>query len=265
MTEAMEQVEKTVCFRKAAWIIAWDAAQGSHVYRRDGDLAFRGDEIVHVGGRFEGHADVEIDARALMLVPGLINSHFHSTATMSRKGINQDACNYLLPAFYQNVNILQPDMAAKPAVTAFGVGRLLQGGTTTLMDWIAPYDGWIDVLAETGVRAYVAPFFTSAYWSVHDHGELRYEWLEDGGRALYEQAVATMDAAEAHPSGRLHAMVAPSELEACSEELLRESRALARQRPDGVSHPRQTRLIQAGDQGGEYFLLGGGQPGHRSS
>ena len=36
----------TTCIRNIAWLIAWDAREGRHTYRRDVDLAFEGfDEI----------------------------------------------------------------------------------------------------------------------------------------------------------------------------------------------------------------------------
>lgn len=220
---------RTTCIRKAAWLIAWDPVRADIEYLRDVDMAFAGPDILHIGTHYDRPVDHEIDGRDLMVVPGLINAHFHSTATMIRKGITQDSCNYHLPSFYQCVNLLQPPDGAKAATTAFGVGRLLKGGTTTMVDWVAPYDGWLDVLAASGARVYAAPFFTSATWSVHRHRELEFHWLEDGGRALYDKALDQMERAESHPSGRLGAMVAPSELEACSADLLRESAGLARQ------------------------------------
>lgn len=227
--EALQSSGRTSCIRQAEWLVAWDQARNDFHYLRGADLVFRGDSILHVGGHFDGPVDHEIDGRQILVLPGLINTHYHSTVTMIRKGITQDACNYLLPSFYQNVNILQPAETAKAAGTAFGIGQMLCGGTTTLMDWVAPYDGWLDTLAATGARVYAAPFFTSAEWSVGDHRLLRYRWLPDNGHALFDQAQAVMDAAEAHPSGRLAAMVAPSELEATTPDLLRQSHALALQ------------------------------------
>ena len=226
--EAVATGRMVTCVRQADWLVAWNSERNDIEYLRGADMAFRDGAIIHVGGHFTGRVDHEIDGRRLLVVPGLINAHYHSTVTMIRKGITQDSRNYLLPAFYQNVNILQPPAGTKAAATAFGIGRLLKGGTTTLMDWIAPYDGWLDTLASSGARVYAAPFFTSADWSVAHHRVLQYHWLPDGGHALFDQAQAVMDAAESHPSGRLSAMVAPSELEATTPDLLRQSFELAR-------------------------------------
>jgi hypothetical protein len=35
--------------RNASWVVTWDAASASHVYRRDTDLAFIGDTITAIG------------------------------------------------------------------------------------------------------------------------------------------------------------------------------------------------------------------------
>eukprot|EP01035_Chromulina_nebulosa_P067266 gene67266-92150_t len=47
----------------ASWIVAYDAKAKGHVYLRDGDVAYDGDRIVHVGGTFKGKADVTLDGR----------------------------------------------------------------------------------------------------------------------------------------------------------------------------------------------------------
>ena len=45
----------TTVIRNAAWIAAWDGDR--HRYLRGADLAFAGNRIVHVGGRYEGAAE----------------------------------------------------------------------------------------------------------------------------------------------------------------------------------------------------------------
>ena len=53
----------TTVIRNAAWVIAFDAATGRHAYRRDVDVAFEGNTLVHVGPAWAGPADAEIDGR----------------------------------------------------------------------------------------------------------------------------------------------------------------------------------------------------------
>ena len=56
------------CIRSAAWIIAWDGER--HVYRRGGDVAWRGDRLIRVGGRHVGPADHELDGSRALVMPG---------------------------------------------------------------------------------------------------------------------------------------------------------------------------------------------------
>jgi cytosine/adenosine deaminase-related metal-dependent hydrolase len=225
----MQHTSQVTCFRQARWIVAWNASAGRIGYLRHGDLAFRGNEIVQVGGTFSGHADHEIDASRFMLVPGLINTHLHSTATMIRNGLSTDGGGYHFPYFYLTQRVLPPLERDKPVATLATLARLLLGGTTTTMDWVSPYEGWVETLAESGVRAYAAPAYNSAAVRITPEHKLEYEWFADDGEAGFRAAIVAMDAAERHDSGRLSAMVAPSELECCSERLLRESKALAGQ------------------------------------
>ena len=44
----------TTLIRNAAWVVAWDAERGRHAYRRNIDLAFAGDRIVHLGPGYAG-------------------------------------------------------------------------------------------------------------------------------------------------------------------------------------------------------------------
>ena len=61
---------------------------------------------------------------------------------------------------------------------------------------------------------------------------VEYEWDAAGGEKAMAQAMEVVDAAARHPSGRLSGMVAPSQIDTCTPELIRESFAEAeRARP----------------------------------
>ena len=66
----------TTVIRNADWVIAWDAAAGRHVYRQDVDIAFD-DRITFVGRNHTGPADLAIDGRNRLVLPGLIDIHSH--------------------------------------------------------------------------------------------------------------------------------------------------------------------------------------------
>ena len=59
---------------------------------------------------------------------------------------------------------------------------------------------------------------------------LEYEWNEAAGRQGFEQALRLCDELAKHPSGRLSGVIAPAQIDTCTEDLLRDSVAAARER-----------------------------------
>ena len=74
----------TTVIRNAPWLVGWDAANQRHVYLNDGDVAFTDGLIDHVGGRYTGPSEVEIDGRDRLVMPGLVNIHSHHPCTSER-------------------------------------------------------------------------------------------------------------------------------------------------------------------------------------
>ncbi len=209
--------------------MAWDERGARHVYARDADLAFTDNEIVHVGGRYPGRVDEEIDGAVLMVMPGLIDIHCHPSTHAMYRGYTEEYGN---PRLFnsgrdQFRQAFQPDAEALQANTAFTLAELLAGGVTTIADLSHAYAGWLGLLAQSGIRACVAPMYRSARWYADSGQETKYEWSADGGRAAFAEAVAVMDEADRHPCGRFFSMVSPAQVDTCTEELLRDSIALA--------------------------------------
>ena len=72
--------------------------------------------------------------------------------------------------------------------------------------------------------------YRDAKWTVPTGHRLDYDWNLEKGRRDFADALAVVDRAERHPSGRLGGMVAPMQVDTCSLELLRDSLAAARAR-----------------------------------
>jgi 5-methylthioadenosine/S-adenosylhomocysteine deaminase len=223
------------CIRRAAWTVAFDRARDAHVYLRDVDVAFDPSGIVHVGADYRGAVDVEVDGSERLVIPGLIDLHCHPSAQAIFRGLTEEFGNPRL--FYSGRHRFRqsfaPDAAAAAVSARFTLAELLAGGVTTVVDLSHAYPGWLTILAESGMRAVVAPMFRSAEWFTDTGQETRFEPIADGGAAAFEEARAVMDEAERHPSGLLSAMVSPAQVDTCSEALLRAARALsdATQRP----------------------------------
>jgi hypothetical protein len=63
------------------------------------------------------------------------------------------------------------------------LAELLRSGVTTLVDLSVPHDGWLDALAESGIRACIAPMYRDARWLTRDGHSLEYEWDTRRGRS----------------------------------------------------------------------------------
>jgi 5-methylthioadenosine/S-adenosylhomocysteine deaminase len=100
---------------------------------------------------------------------------------------------------------------------------MLLTGITTVADLSGNDPGWIDLAARSGLRVFLAPGYASAGWLLENDWELKYLWDEAAGKRNFHAAMALIQEACAHPSGRLSGIVTPAQIDTCTEALLRES------------------------------------------
>ena len=218
--------------RNADWIVAWNEATGRHDYLTGADLAFDGDRIVFVGRGYRGTAEREIDGRGRMALPGFVNIHSHPASEPFNKGLMEERGSLRLgmSSLYEFMLLVRPDDEAKRAAMLFAIGELLKSGVTTFTDYSMARAGWLEDLAGTGIRACVAPSYRSARWFTPNGHRVEYEWNEAAGRDAMAAALEVVDAAKRHNSGRLFGMLAPAQIDTCTEELLHASVEAAKAR-----------------------------------
>jgi cytosine/adenosine deaminase-related metal-dependent hydrolase len=224
MTDAVTVV------RNAAWVAAWD-----EVFSKDG--------ILHVGSTYEGRADEVIAGASVMVIPGFVNIHCHSGDEPIAKGLFEDAGTAVLwgNALYEYSTLIDADEDAKAACQTVMLGDLMRSGVTTHLDIAAPHSKWLSLAAESGMRAFLAPGFREAHWRMNGSHRLDFEWNKAQGRERYAEALAIVDEARAHPSGRIDGVLAPSQIETCSEELIQDAVGEARNRGMRITiHAAQT-------------------------
>jgi cytosine/adenosine deaminase-related metal-dependent hydrolase len=223
MTESMT----TTVIRNADWIIACN--DGAHRYA-DGDVAFTGDRVIHVGGPYSGAVDRENDGRGILVMPGLVNIHSHPASEPLNKGWTDEIGSKKLynSSLYEIMPLLRPDAEGVTASATVAICEALQSGVTTLVDLSVAYDGWVELMAASGIRGVVAPMYRSARWFTGNGHAVSYEWDEAAGRRAMDTALGVVAAATRHPCGRLSGMISPSQIDTCTPELIRESHAEAR-------------------------------------
>lgn len=215
-----------VCIRNADWVIAWNANAARHEYLRGVDVAFSGKRIVHVGPRYRGRAEREIDGAGLMVMPGLVNIHCHPTNQPITRGVREELGNprLYMSALYDRTGLWSADEDGLLAGAEAAYGELLAGGVTTVVDYAARVpEGWIALMARSGLRVVAAPAFRDADWHVVDESRVVYEWDETAGRRQYERCLALVDEARRHPCGRLSGAIAPAQVDTCTAATLQAS------------------------------------------
>ena len=215
----------TTVIRNASFVIAWDAARKQHAYMPDADLAFRDGAISFVGRGYDGPADSVIDGKGLMVMPGMVNIHSHPSSEPMNKGLLDEIGSPGLynSSLYEFMPIFRSDAQAVPNCVRVALAELLLSGVTTLADLSMAHPGWLDLLADSGMRVCIAPMFRSARWYTRNGHVVEYEWDEKAGEKGLSEALTLIERAEQHPSGRLFGMVSPAQIDTCTPQLLKDS------------------------------------------
>jgi 5-methylthioadenosine/S-adenosylhomocysteine deaminase len=221
------------CIRRADWVVAWDTVSESHQYLRDTDVAFSTERIEYVGPSYVGTVDEEIEGRGVCVMPGLVNIHSHPTSQPLTRGVREELGNPRLysSALYDRTALWQTDNEGLLAGLEVGLCELLASGVTTVLDYPQRIpDGWLEQLSSSGMRVFAAPAFADARWVVRNESKLEYDWDEADGRAQWDRALALVEEADRHPSGRLAGVIAPAQVDTCTPRTLQESHRVALER-----------------------------------
>lgn len=222
----------TTVIRNADIVVAWDASASQHTYMHGADVAFTDGVIGFVGRNYAGAAEHTIDGRGFMVMPGLVNIHSHPSSEPMNKGLTDEVGSPGLynSSLYEYLPIFRPDPGAVHDCVRVALSELLLSGVTTLADLSMAHPGWLDLLAESGMRVCIAPMFRSARWYTKNGHVVEYEWNEAAGEKAMMEAFSLIERAEQHPSGRLTGMVVPSQIDTCTETLLKDSAEEAKRR-----------------------------------
>ena len=221
--------ETTTLIRNADWIVAWNAAAKRHEYLRGGDVVLARDRIEHVGGRWDGPADRTIDGRDVAVMPGLVNLHAHPALEPFFRGIREDhgVPEMYMTGLYERGQAFHPAVEDMACAAEAAYCEMLLSGVTSVCDQLWPWPGWLETIAKSGLRGFVAPGFASARWKMTDRHVLDYTWDEAGGERDFATALEILGEAARHPSGRLSGVVCPFQVDTCTEDLLRDAAAAA--------------------------------------
>jgi 5-methylthioadenosine/S-adenosylhomocysteine deaminase len=217
---------------QGGWIVGFDGA--SHQLIRDGTLVFENDQIVHVGPRFDGQADRQIDASGMLVMPGLINCHLHlGTNAPHAFFLDETNADYFGANFYAYSVPRRgaPDSRGSSRADVeqlYGLWAAIRGGATTILD-IGSRNAaeLVGVVGGLGARVYLGPSFKSFSYVFDDEGRINLDPDPDSGLAGLERAVAFGRQHDGAHNGRVRSMLYPAQLDTCSVDLLKATRRAA--------------------------------------
>lgn len=184
----------------------------------DGRIAFAGPsaEEAEAFERSQGGGLQVIDARGMLLMPGLINLHNHVSMSLMR-GYADDMP--LMAWLSEKVWPFEAKLTADDIYLGarLGIAEMLLGGTTTFVDMYWYADRIAEAVVESGMRAVVCPTFFDA----------NYENFE-------REAVREIERYDGAEGGRVRVRIAPHAPYSCSPDHIRRALSLCAKYGVGV-------------------------------
>ncbi|MFD7491827.1 chlorohydrolase family protein [Streptomyces sp. NPDC059832] len=218
---------------------------GGHALLRDGEIVWDGDTIAYVGTGYDGPVDVELDLGETLVMPGLIDldaltdiDHLvlDSWAPPETGGGLLWSREYFTDRRH---DVFTP--AERATVREYALVQLALHGITTYMPiasevhsaWAEPYDelvGMAETSRRIGLRGYLGPAYRSGVNVTLPDAGRGVEFDEDRGRDGLRDAVRFLDHAAGLADPLVNGVLLPCRIETLTEELMRETAAVARRR-----------------------------------
>lgn len=220
-------MHKRIKLENALYVIAYDGKR--HRLMPGGTVVYEGNTIVYVGKNYEGPADETVDASGHIIMPGLVNIHAHCMFETKNKGFIEDRGSRklwmtgLIEYLPATGSIEDPD--SDVWVLRYALTELLKSGCTTVAEIGRLTQPAVEALGESGMRVYFGPMYRDARWYTKNGHEVLYEWNTAAGMAGLRQAVDFIEKQSGRFGDRLRGFLAPAQVDTCTPELLRESKA----------------------------------------
>jgi len=184
-----------------------------HRIIEDGALAIDQGRILDVGEstilRSQYKGKKEIDATHKIVMPGLVNLHFHADNFSRGVGEHLGLEEWIDTIYYPMLAAMTPDDAYKTAMLAYS--EVIKGGTTTVNDMYIKLPSLADAAEKTGIRAVL-----SSEGADLIPGQ---ETLEDNEKAFLERNNTA--------GGRIQVVFGIEWIPVCSAEYIKKARFLA--------------------------------------
>jgi 5-methylthioadenosine/S-adenosylhomocysteine deaminase len=230
---------------RGGWVVGF--AEGTHTLIPEGVVVYEDDRIAHVGRRFDGRAEVEIDARGKLVCPGFIDTHVHSGHRASHRLITDTGRPDFFGQPFLDISVpregrrvggdpryARPTDADADAgnrlLATFTIAEMLRNGITTFMEFgsqLRVQEALLGEVERLGLRAYLGAGYDSGRWVGDEKGRLKRVVNEAAGVKEFESAMAFIRKVDGSVNDRVRGLLAPREVETCTLDLLRATRRAA--------------------------------------
>jgi 8-oxoguanine deaminase len=227
----------------AQYVLGFDGTR--HTLIEDGEVVFEGDSIVFVGRNYEGPVDEDRDYSQSLVMPGLID--LDALADIDHLILDSwpspdVAAGHLWSDDYfanRRRDVFTPSERA--TVREFALAQLALHGITTYMpiaseihsSWAEGLDELVDmaeISRRIGLRGYLGPAYRSGVHVITAAGDREVHFDEDKGLAGLRDAERFMDYAAGLTDPLVTGVLLPCRIETLSEDLMRETARIARER-----------------------------------
>lgn len=195
---------------KDGYIITMDAQR--RIFKR-GSILVEGDKIVSIGGEVRGSTEEVIDARGMVVLPGLINAHTHLSMTLLR-GVADDMA--LMPWLETKIWPIERHLRQEDVYSGALLGclEMIKSGTTCFADQYFFMESVAHAVSDSGIRGVLA------------HGMIEADKPEKG-EAEIAASEKFVKACHGMAEGRVRTMFGPHAPYTCSPEFLIKVKELA--------------------------------------
>ncbi len=225
---------------KARFVIAY--ANGDHAILHNGQVAYEGSRIVHVGKAFEGTPDRVIDAGDAIISPGFIDldalADIDHAILDAWLGPTANGAEWSEDYFnHRRRDVFAP--ADRDFRHEFAFVQLLRNGITTGMpiggemhnEWCETYDEWAAAAATAGrlgIRMYMGPSYRSGVNVTLSDGSRDVLWNDALGQQGLADAIRFVEDFDGTHDGLVRGALLPARIETMRPALMKKTAEAAR-------------------------------------
>lgn len=227
----------------ARYVLGYDGT--GHVMHTDGHVVMRDDEIIYVGRDYNGRVDERRDFGQSLIAPGLID--LDALTDIDHMIFDSWPSEETAPGllwskdYFHNRRRDVFTAAQRQSVRTFALAQLALHGVTTYMpiaseihsSWAESFDepkGMAQTSIGLGLRGFLGPAYRSGVNVTDDDGGRVILFDEEEGRKGFADAARFLDYVDELGNPLLTGVLLPCRIETLSDELMRRTADLARER-----------------------------------